>query len=66
MNDTKLTDFRAEELQVLLVEVTAACIREAGTKGVRDYTKYNTLSLWKVQILNAISTVQMREREISN
>lgn len=63
----RLDEFTAEELQYLLVEVVAGCQREDNKKMVGFTSKtYDALCLWRTQILNALSTVQMREREISN
>lgn len=61
MKDVKLTDFSEEQLQKLLVAVLA----EQAMKtmfGKED----EDLQLWRVQILNAISTVKMREIHQSN
>lgn len=58
MNDVKLTDFSADELQDLLTAVVMA-------KKIFKYTatpkENENLDLWQVQILNAISTVKMRD-----
>lgn len=63
MEDVKLTDFTVEQLQILLVEVVAGCQREDNHKIVGFTSiKYDALCLWRTQILNAISTVQMREK----
>lgn len=68
MNDVKLTDFTERQLQILLVEVVAACEREAYERMGKSQRgdSYDDLSLWRTQILNAISTVKMRERTESN
>lgn len=65
--ETKLTDFTAEELQILLVEVVAAWKREDFKKKEGFTSKaYDVLCLWRVQILDAISTVKMRAIPESN
>lgn len=59
MSETKLTDFTAEQLQKLL---TAVVTEELIRAQVYPNTQDEDLQLWRVQILNAISTVQRREQ----
>lgn len=61
MNDVKLTDFSSNELQTLLVEVVAACEREAFDSFGEFSNKYDSLSMWRAQIVAAIGQVRMKE-----
>lgn len=67
MSDVKLTDFSSRALQHLLDEVVFA-IHVAQDKYKDNTTvldlsaRFQDLCIWRTQILNAISTVQMRDK----
>lgn len=78
MMTPNLNEFSSDQLQHALDEIVAGMVRLEKFPAVKEYIKfqfgatnsadariiqrYNNLSLWRVQILNAISTVQRREQ----
>lgn len=61
MSDIKLTDFDADQLQTLLTAVMLMRRFPGNTD-----LELAHLNLWHVQILNAISTVKIRETTTNN